>query len=48
LHSSFGGSNLNEDGWADRNAVSPRLAPLSDAPNQGVTFPHLFVPTPNR
>jgi hypothetical protein len=48
VHSSFGGSNLNEDGWVDRNAVSPRLAPSTDAPNQGVTFPHLFFPTPNR
>jgi hypothetical protein len=42
----FGGSNLNEDGWFDRNSVSRNAAPVTDATTQGITFPNLLFPTP--
>ena len=44
----FGGSAVNEDGWADRNSVSRNVAPATDATNQGITFPSLFFPTSPR
>jgi hypothetical protein len=49
IHSSFfGGSVVNEDGWADRNSVSRNTVPGTDGPAQGVTFPNWFFPTPHR
>jgi hypothetical protein len=46
IHSSFfGGSTVNEDGWADRNSVSRNAVPGTNAPTQGVTFPNWFFPT---
>jgi hypothetical protein len=42
----FGGSNLSEDGWFDRNSVSRNAVPSTDPTNQGITFPNLFFPTP--
>jgi hypothetical protein len=41
----FGGSGLNEDGWADRNSVARNAAPQTDGSNQGITFPNLLFPT---
>ena len=49
IHSSFfGGSAVNEDGWADRNSVSRNAVPGTDGPTQGVTFPNWFFPTSPR
>jgi hypothetical protein len=44
-HSFFGGSSVNEDGWADRNSVARNAAPQTDGSNQGITFPNLLFPT---
>jgi hypothetical protein len=49
IHSSFfGGSTVNEDGWADRNSVSRNAVPGTDGPAQGITFPNWFFPTSPR
>ena len=46
IHSSFfGGSAVNEDGWADRNSAYRNFSPGADGSNQGITFPNLFSPT---
>jgi len=46
IHSSFfGGSAVNEDGWADRNSAYRNFSPGADGSNQGATFPNLFLPT---
>ena len=46
IHSSFfGGSAVNEDGWADRNSAYRNFSPGADGSNQGITFPNLFLPT---
>jgi hypothetical protein len=46
IHSSFfGGSAVNEDGWADRNSAYRNFSPGADGSNQGITFPNLFFPT---
>jgi hypothetical protein len=42
----FGGSNLSEDGWFDRNSVSRNAVPSTDPTNQDITFPNLFFPPP--
>jgi hypothetical protein len=42
----FGGSNLSEDGWFDRNSGSRNAAPATDPTNQGITFPNPFFPAP--
>ena len=44
----FGGSGVNEDGWANRTPASRNLAPAPDATNQGIIFPNLFLPTAPR
>ena len=36
----FGGSAVNEDGWADRNSVSRNAVAGTDGPTQDVTFPN--------
>jgi hypothetical protein len=41
----FGGSTVNEDGWADRNSVSRNAVPGTSGPTQGLTFPNLLFPT---
>jgi hypothetical protein len=49
IHSSyFGGSSVNDEGWADRNSVSRHAVPGTDAPSQGVTFPNWLFPTSPR
>jgi hypothetical protein len=49
IHSSFfGGSAVNEDGWADRNSVRRDAAPATDGATQGITFPNWFFPTSPR
>ena len=46
IHSSFfGGSAINEDGWADRNSVRRNAAPATVGTDQGITFPNWFFPT---
>ena len=46
IHSSFfGGSAVNEEGWADRNSVSRNLSAAPDATNQVGTFPNLLFPS---
>ena len=46
IHSSFfGGSTVNEDGWADRNSAYRNFSPGADGSKQGITFPNLFLPT---
>jgi hypothetical protein len=46
IHSSFfGGSAVNEDGWADRNSVRRDVAPATDGTTQGITFPNWFFST---
>jgi hypothetical protein len=42
IHSSFfGGSAVNEDGWADRHSAAPATVGTA----QGITFPNWFFPT---
>jgi hypothetical protein len=42
VHSSFfGGSAVNEDGWADRHSAAPATVGTA----QGITFPNWFFPT---
>ena len=41
IHSFFGGSAVNEDGWADRNSGAPATVGTA----QGITFPNWFFPT---
>jgi len=41
----FGGSGVNEDGWADRNSAPRTAFPSPDGTNQGITFPTWFFPT---
>jgi len=48
IHSAFGGSSLDQDGWADRNSMSRNAAPLMDGTTQGITFPNLLFPTSPR
>ena len=46
IHSSFfGGSAVNEDGWADQNSPSRNFSSGADGRNQGITFPNVFFPT---
>jgi hypothetical protein len=45
IHSSFfGGSAVNEDGWADRHSAAPATVGTA----QGITFPNWFFSTSPR